>query len=505
MHYYKLALAGILFTIILSCANELLPELEIVEISVPNGFVHAEKLNEIKIVFSQEPKKATLENSFSLLGNGALLRGRFSYAGKTVTFIPFKQFTKNVDYELLVTQNVETSNGISLDKKYTRKFSTRKELVPPRVKATVPSCGEIVLPEICELQVDFSEPILSNCIFEAIEFNPPFEYLHLLEENGCVLHIFPKKNLRMNTTYLFTIKQDLVDYSENKLTEPYRTFFLTGQDMLAPDYTVSCSFDEEESVTLTENINTQIGNNVKIKLAFDEEISEASIASRIFFYPNLDATITCNKENHREVIISFSQQPAWQYNGSLIIENGISDTAGNRTQETRKYPISVNMEKFRPVIVHKAFIETGCEKDLFAIAPQYNYTDLILPAEWFPQNETVTSVLYVVVSVSNNAKTISHVSAMNGITISPTNMCVTIRMRSVDVLSWDDSLLDTFRTVVEKDTDLNFLDKKKIVIRIKLEVENTLDRGIIEYTVKDLRDDLGNTSNNVWKVFINKG
>ncbi|GHV55841.1 hypothetical protein AGMMS49579_19560 [Spirochaetia bacterium] len=470
----------ILLCLIFSCASWLLPQMEILSVSTEG---------DIRISFSAPPTEASIRKAFSMTEDGTSLQGEFFFNDSDVIFKPLNGLRENREYSILISTVAEDIKGNSLTKDFRYRFHTKENLKGPRIIRVEPQNETSLTLPPAAITVFFSGPVDTNSFTEALRLSP--SVTHVLEWNeACsTVRIIPVKPLTPGTRYTITVSTALMDLSRNKLLLPFNSTFLYGTDRSPP----RCYLSRESSSNTTGNLipgtlNEHIPSDSKLKISFDKEVSIESLAGFIGISPALGMTVTPNLERRDRGIISFPQKPEWGKPYTLTIRKGITDTFGNKTEEDIEFPLVFNHSNFKPPVFAWGGLKN--QNTMERISRDTDFSTISFDPNYFQERVDRAMDLYLVFSITEDADSLSFVSATRAISISATNGCAEISIRTMKVLTEAEyTASDIYDPAM-----LAGNGEKFCALKMGIEFENAKQLGLIIFSInKELSDSLGNT------------
>jgi len=476
MRYFQILLINcILFCnlfLTFSCNSFLLPPLEV------NSYSFDTK--SINIIFSQNPTKESIYQSFSIVADEEHISGKFEFLEKQVRYVFSKELDPLKIYKLTLLNSLETEKGISLLEDYIIEFSFKDDFIPPKINKTFPENNEICfLNQDFYIEINFSETILLSSFEESLNISPNFDYICFIDkQNSNCVKIIPKFSLERNQRYVVSLTDDIKDICGNKILESYSFSFDYYPDTIKP----SASIQKLDK---------------KVKISWSEPINISEISKFIEIEPDIEVDIEANYDTNDSILLDFNN-PEWGKIYNLKIKKGISDLNQNKSLEDKIYKICFDDEKDRPVSFINGFFKNGLE--YFEISPLKQYQQLILDPLTFPSgslNEEVNTFLYLFFRISKVASGIDIFSVMDSINFSSSNNCVSFDLKNIKNLSFEEILLDEISGNVNSDIFFEQKETEKGVlvgVKIKVAVKNSSNQGILYMRIdKTLNDSLGNS------------
>jgi hypothetical protein len=485
-------LAGLAITgLAVRCGSWLLPPLEVLSVSTQG---------ELRIDFSAPPTPASIRKAFSMTEDGVDLFGDFEFQGSRVIYRPVNGLREGREYFVLIGTEAEDEKGNSLEREFRYRFRTKDDTQGPLVVSIDPADESILTlpPETIFLR--FSEPVDPQSFGEALRISPALNHILRWDADGTAVGIVPLKPLDEGIRYTLTLSTALRDRSRNAMLLPYSATFLYGPDQEAPLF----SLEWENPLGLrgslhAENLNQGIAGDAEFSLLFNKRIAIESVPGLLEINPSLGISFTPDLESRDRGKIVFSQKPEWNKPYTLIVKQGIADTLGNKTLKDSRFPLLFNRGDFKPPVFVRGFLKNDSVYE--AIGGDSNFTTITLEALSFPAQTEKETELYLVFKVSEEADTLSLVSAMSSLSLSVSNGCARISVKTMDVLNQ----ADYTGSPVYDPLDQPETGERFCALLVGIEIENTDRQGVVTITIDgDLADSLGNTLGESVSIVWNK-
>jgi hypothetical protein len=280
-----------------------------------------------------------------------------------------------------------------------------------------------------------------------------------------------------------------MDLSRNRMLLPFNSTFLYGIDRYPPLYDLSWESPSGMTGSLVAgSLNEDIPSDSNIKIAFNKKVAIESLAGFISISPALGYTVTPDIASRDQGIISFPQRPDWGKLYTMTIRKGITDTLGNKTEEDIEFPLMFNHGKFRPPIFAWGGLKN--QNAMERISSDTDFSTINFDPVHFPERIPKPIDIYLVFRITVDANSLSLASAMQEISISATNGCADISIRTMRLLTDAEyALSDIYDSAV-----ITGNGEKLCAVKIGVEFENTKQLGLIIFSInKELSDSLGNT------------
>jgi hypothetical protein len=335
---------------------------------------------------------------------------------------------------------------------------------------------------------------------EALRISPSVNHILRWDTEGTAVEIVPLKPLDEGTRYTLTLSTALRDRFRNPLLLPYSSTFLYGPDQEAPVFSLEWENPSGLRGGLeAESLNQGIAGDAEFFLTFNQRIAIESVAGFLEIDPSLGISFTPDLENRDRGKIGFSRKPEWNKPYTFIVKQGIADTLGNKTRQDIRFPLLFNRGDFKPPVFVRGFLKNNSVYE--AIGGDSNFTAITLDALSFPVMTEKETELYLIFKVSEEADTLSLVSAMSSLSLSVSNGCAYISLKTMKLL---DHAAYTGSPVYDP-LDQAGRGERFCALLAGIEIENTTHQGVVTITVDgDLADSLGNSLGEDVSIIWNK-
>ncbi|GMO19077.1 MAG: hypothetical protein Pg6A_05800 [Termitinemataceae bacterium] len=470
----------------------------------PGGGIHTEP-DQIKISlkFSHKADRAGTERAFTLRENGEIVKGSFLWDDKNMIFLPASLIEKNKDYEISLTTEAKTEDGLSLEERFEGKWTTRSGMVRPELVSVIPADGAYIN-GWTEIKIRFSVPVdVLSCINE-ISISPAIKGTWHIEDGGLAAIWSPAEQWKTGRRYKLSISPFFESAGGKSTGKNYELHWPAGSDTEAPllekievvDKNNSSLFELlPDTPQNAVNSSTFIENplwerDYKFRLRWNEAIDVSKLKSVLSFEPSFKFNIQPSFGFSEEVIVSLVDTPEWGSRFNLKLQEGISDAAGNVNNERLFYRLLANGNRSMPpkLIGIRIARSTGDYK-VFNIDKLYEYINLD-PA-CFPYETDKAANFELYFDVAGGAK-INLFSLMDVLKVTVTNGCLTFSPQAFVVNNFS-----------EPAPAAEFAGKERV--EVKGILRNTANEGVVRFIAgKGLSDSYGNASSAEVKIQLLK-
>ncbi|HNV48242.1 MAG TPA: Ig-like domain-containing protein [Spirochaetota bacterium] len=357
----------ILLTITSASCQNLQEELEkhlemvrptIVSVSPENNAQNVGSDTTVVITFSSEMDTVKTNNSFTLSSSAGVVKGYFAWSdGNTkMTFTPQNALVDSGQYMISLTTEAEDTTGNDLAGSHTSVFFVNYDINPPRVTGHTPLNGALgvpatppgaPLPAGAAIQIDFSEPIDIDTIYDGISISPSVDGSWGWSAGQTSVYFYPMYDLSYGTTYTVSINQSLTDAGGTPLDTPYFFNFTVGNDFEDPQI----ASVTQGAVTFTAGAVTPgVEKQATIVITFNENINETTLYDAISLSPSCNHYITYDPAAF-QATIHFVEAMESETNYLLSIAGTIRDLQGNSLGSAANYYFLTNgPNSIRPTV-----------------------------------------------------------------------------------------------------------------------------------------------------------
>jgi hypothetical protein len=307
--------------------------------------------------FSHDPDKPSAEYAFSLTEDNAVLNGSFIWDGWTLIFQPAVPLEINRDYVLTIREDARDLTGVSMDKKFEGRFSTRERESRPSVRSVDPPDGAMVTDLRQELRIEFSEPITVNSCVNAISLSPSATGSWYVESESQRAVFIPREPWIWGTTYRIHISPEFSGLRGLTLGKEFTACFVAGDDKIPPRLEAAYALDRsgnpviklipEEAGPLKQE-NTRWESFYRLRLDFSEPVDTADLKNRLVAEPALTLTLETLPAYSGQVVFDFTQKPEYATPFLLRLNTGFRDAAGNQSSLPAVFRVRADGPSSRP-------------------------------------------------------------------------------------------------------------------------------------------------------------
>ena len=293
--------------------------------------------------FSHEPDRASVERHFSFTGDGDRLAGNFRWEKDRLLFIPAVPLEPNRDYEMAVAAEAHDTAGLSMDRAFAGRFSTRPDRSRPALLACSPPMNGIAADARARIRLDFSRPVSLNSLREAVSISPVMGGSWRLEDEGRAGVFTPAEPWTAGKRYEIRVSESLAGVNGMSMGRDFASVFIAGEDGEQPVLLGAWRLAENGGLeTLEEDSGGAFRENSgwekqdRLRLVFSEPVDLLSVRSLLSAEgaPSLALETAADFTSSAfagEAVFRFEKAPAFESRFSFRLKGGIKDLYGNES------------------------------------------------------------------------------------------------------------------------------------------------------------------------------
>ncbi len=324
----KLSALIIFFT---SCAQ--FEVLEIISIIPANGEYGVASDAAVRIEFSADVNRETLERNLSLKADGNPVAGTHAWeSARVYRFVPHRRFANGARCVMELPRSIEDARGNAMEKDVISEFYVGSDLISPRVVSSSPPCvegGTVGMPvDISTIEILFSEPMDTAATSSAFTISPDVAGYIIWSDDNTRMAYRLISRLEAGRQYRATVASSAKDASGNLLEKNFTLVFIAGEDFIHPE--VRGAF---ESGTIPPPyfdiaaINRGVSRFSSISVEFSEAMDTSSVESAFSLKPATQGRFSWSSKTS---VLTFIPDRAFSMNTvyTLSIASHAKDTAG---------------------------------------------------------------------------------------------------------------------------------------------------------------------------------
>jgi len=356
--------------------------LEIIDWSPGDKLIDSVDNIVISVTFSEKVDRIRAENSFSLLENGKKMEGKYVWTDlKKLRFIPLHKLIVDAPYEIQVSTDCEDTDGNSLRKQFSHRFSTSDDKTRPVILTVSPADRSTVTGRSTPVIITFSEPVNASSFYGSFSLSPDITGDFAWSDNNSTVTFTPLRYYQYHTDYTVSVTKDLSDLSYNTLKEDYSFKFTVGTDTDKP-YVINTGESSGSLNLIPDNpedgiitVNSGWEANWNFTVTFNEEIETGTLSSAVVFSPPVNFTLeNSGKQYLSSVKLSPDTRLEYGETYSLTLNDSIRDCEGNSLEPSIFYFTVDGTETKPPEITHTVFLEDPAAPGVLA---ELNYDDTL--------------------------------------------------------------------------------------------------------------------------------
>lgn len=322
------------------------------------GFKDNSRSLEVSLQFSHPPDRSSVEGAFSCTEEGSPLGGNFRWEGDCLHFIPPTPFAENRDYRITLGTEAQDNTGLSLERPFEGRFSTRLPGDAPRVLGCSIQDGEVLERPPEDLGLEFSTPVTLGSCESFISLSPTISGRWDLDPSGRKIRFVTQELWRWGTTYTLTVASDFTDAASRRLMQAYRRTFTVGTDTVAPSVTIVQALIPPDSHTQNLSFCSQDGQELpensdwetfySLGLQFSEPVDADSLKSHLTIFPSPPWTLVPQSGKTAEFRVEFPQRLSYGEGYLFTLGPGLLDEQGNASTHTWTWRVRVNGKQSKP-------------------------------------------------------------------------------------------------------------------------------------------------------------
>jgi len=312
----------------------------------------------VGVEFSREADRPSSESAFSLSVDGEAVLGAFSWLGARMGFTPYAPLRDGADYELRVGTGAMDQAGVSLERAFEARFSTKAERSRPRFVSSDPPDGGRMVGELGTLTLEFDEAIDPIGFRSSLSIAPRARGSWRLVEGGRRIEFRPTEPWARSVDYTCEADAGLRDEEGNEIGRSVVVRFVAGLEGVAPEVTAAAAVDAEgEVVALLEADEAEDGaytlnrgweSRWRLRMDFSEPVELAGLASALACDSGPKPLIETIGAYSASVLWRFDEPPEWNGVFTLRVESGVEDQDGDSSDSDIVYRIVADGPGSRP-------------------------------------------------------------------------------------------------------------------------------------------------------------
>ena len=306
--------------------------------------------------FSHEPDKSSVEKNFSLLEDGNRVRGLIQWEGGQMFFLPLAALEKNRDYTLELSADAHDTRGLSLDRSFEGRFSTRPDDTRVRLLDFYPEMNSIVDDPRSQVRLMFSRDVPVSSLQDHVSFSPAMSGLWHFENGEWIFS--PLETWTHGKRYEMRISGSLTGYNGKTMGRDYTSVFFIGTDTEKPYLLGAWRIGEngQEEKLVEENFdvffeNTGWEKSDRLRLDFSKPVDSLSVKNCLDAAGITLPVMTGASGFTDEFFFRFEKAPVFDSRFSLTLKSGVKDRYGNESGDKSVFRIKADGVYSKPPIL----------------------------------------------------------------------------------------------------------------------------------------------------------
>ncbi|MDR1250591.1 MAG: Ig-like domain-containing protein [Treponema sp.] len=304
----------------------------------------------VSLSFSHVPDRASVERYFSLTADGKHLSGAFRWDGGLMRFIPDALLEINRDYVLSVRADAHDERGLSMDKGFEGRFTTRPDNTRPALISVLPAMNSTVKDLNTDVCLVFSGPITLNSLRDHVSFDPSINGLWRLEEDGTAAVFSPATPWDYGKRYVLRISASFEDSNGMTIGNDFSSVFTIGTDTDKPYLTgvwrITAKKDDKRLSGTVDNSGWE--KDDRLRFRFSEPVDTLSVKNCLSAEGAPLLRMETMPGLYDEAVFSFESPPAHESRFSFRLKAGVKDSAGNESVDEYAFKIYADGGQSKP-------------------------------------------------------------------------------------------------------------------------------------------------------------
>jgi hypothetical protein len=305
----------------------------------PGAGFHADpSAVEVRLRFSHDPDRDSVERHFSFAEDGDRVKGNFYWEGRTVRFAPLAPLEANRDYALALSAEAHDRDGLSMDSAFEGRFTTRPAGGRPVLLSIFPEKDAVVDNPRAEVKLVFSRPMSVSSLRDNVTFNPPMTGSWRLTGGGDEAVFTPAELWTHGKRYEMRASSSLAEHTGMTVGKDIVSVFVIGTDhekpILKSAFRVTEAGSREELAperdgVFSENSGWEKGD--RLQLVFSKAVDALSVKNCLSAEGASALLPETPPGFHEELAFRFETVPAYESRFSFRVKTGVKDSSGNES------------------------------------------------------------------------------------------------------------------------------------------------------------------------------
>ncbi len=311
---------------------------------------------EIKVSFSKEPDRTSVEEAFFLTSDGVEIPGNFNWKdGKTLEYIVFHPLSPGHDYCLKVSTQAEDIQGNSLKTDFIHLFTTKRSKNRPKLINQEPDDFDTISNNYQEIVFTFDKEMDPASVVSQFSIAPFVKGYFTWDVNQEIFTFNPADCYSWQEDYIVTLTGEVSDIDGWSLGYEHLSQFHVGVDQTPPlvlflsDEAGSNVINMENPDDSTINITQSWEKNWNIIIQFSEYMNHKSVEGALTIEPQCHWTNEWSVTPQGDLLLlKWDESLDYDTNYSLRISDSGKDLYDNSFIDDQNYHFRTNGGSSKP-------------------------------------------------------------------------------------------------------------------------------------------------------------
>lgn len=303
--------------------------------------------------FSHKPDKSSVENNFSFLEDGMKVQGLMQWNDRILKFFPLAPLEKGRDYTIELSADACDTNGLSMDRTFEGRFSTRVDDTRPRLLCFFPEMNGIIEGGRSPVRLTFSRNVLLSSLRDYVSFSPVMSGIWHFEDTEAVFT--PLEPWSRGKRYEMRISGSLQGDNGVAIGGEHLSVFFVGTDIEKPElintWRISENGQRERLVQDVPNVffeNSGWERTDRLCLEFSKPVDSLSVRNCLDAAGVSPPAMETPGGYASEIVFMFEKAPVYNARFSLTLKRGVKDIFGNESENNCIFKIHADGAHSKP-------------------------------------------------------------------------------------------------------------------------------------------------------------
>lgn len=406
----------------------------------------------LRLEFSSDCDRASVENAFSLTEDGQRVRGAFTWSGRILAFSPYAAYRPNREYALTIDEGASDCRGVSLEKTVEETFWTHSTGGAETERGSVvefdPSDGATFPEPRREIVLRFSRPVTAADCRDLVSFSPSISGTWSVdgETSGTAARFKPIVDWETGAEYRVEVPESMVDYERVRFGRSASSRFRRGSDSTPPQLEAFEILDSGGALVAAVEPGSEfpgLNRGDRIRFRFSEPVDLSSVDTRIIAEPSLSLVRKTLGGISASAVYEPAELPSWGSRIVVRLSSGVRDPSANEAVSYGPYRLSFDGAASRPPVLvgirlplaPGAADEASRMLAAFAAGDAFTSIDISGGADRYPTDTAVATTVEVYCVLADGAS-VDPFSVMEKFRVSATNGALSFSPRNVRTSSF---------------------------------------------------------------------